>query len=301
MLYGLPYKGSKNKIAKKIVDILPSATHFYDLFCGGCAISHYAMTTGKYQHIHINDINPMCPQLFVDCLDGKYNNDDRWISREDFFRLKDSDPIVAFVWSFGNNLRDYLYGRKIEPWKKALHYLLYFRDASLVRAFGYDMEYISQIENIEDRYAAIRSHLKNTPPTKRHIAKLLSTSARVQCYERRKRMRLLGGVESCIDTSSCDYSDFTFEKDSIIYCDIPYKDTDVYGKDKFDYERFYEWCSLQEHPVFISEYDMPADRFVAIAEINHTSSLCATSVKKTKERIFVPKHQYNSELYENTR
>lgn len=164
MLYGLPYKGSKNKIAKKIVDMLPSATHFYDLFCGGCAISHYAMTTGKYRHIHINDINPMCPQFFVDCLDGKYDNDDRWISREDFFRLKDSDPFVAFVWSFGNNLRNYMYGRKVEPWKKALHYLLYFRDTSLVRAFGCDMEYISQIENIEERYAAIRSHLKNTPP-----------------------------------------------------------------------------------------------------------------------------------------
>ena len=192
MLYGLPYKGSKNKIAKKIVDMLPSATHFYDLFCGGCAISHYAMTTVKYRHIHINDINPMCPQFFVDCLNGKYNNDDRWISREDFFRLKDSDPVVAFVWSFGNNLRDYLYGRKVEPWKKAFHYLLYFRDASLVRAFGYDMEYISQIENIEERYAAIRSHLKHFPHKKK-VAKLLSASAMLESYARRKRLQLSGG------------------------------------------------------------------------------------------------------------
>ena len=300
MLYGLPYKGSKNKIAKKIVDILPSATHFYDLFCGGCAISHYAMTTGKYQHIHINDINPMCPQFFVDCLDGKYNNDDRWISREDFFRLKDSDPVVAFVWSFGNNLRNYMYGRKIEPWKKALHYLLYFRDASLVRAFDYDMEYISQIENIEDRYAAIRSHLKSTFRGKNGLSNYCQHRRCVDIYAQRVSATI-EGIKSCIGTSSCDYSDFTFEKDSIVYCDIPYKGTNCYGKDKFDYERFYEWCSLQEHPVFISEYDMPADRFVAIAEIDHTSSLCATSVKKTKERIFVPKHQYNSELYENTR
>lgn len=300
MLYGLPYKGSKNKIAKKIVDMLPSATHFYDLFCGGCAISHYAMTTGKYQHIHINDINPMCPQFFVDCLDGKYNNDDRWISREDFFRLKDSDPFVAFVWSFGNNLRDYLYGRKIEPWNKALHYLLYFRDASLVRVFDCDMEYISHIENIEDRYAAIRSHLKSTFHWKNELRNYCRHRRCVNMYAQRESATI-EGIKSCIGTSSCDYSDFTFEKDSIIYCDIPYKDTNCYGKDKFDYERFYEWCSLQEHPVFISEYDMPADRFVAIAEISHTSHLCATSVKKTKERIFVPKHQYNSELYENTR
>lgn len=300
MLYGLPYKGSKNKIAKKIVDILPSATHFYDLFCGGCAISHYAMTTGKYQHIHINDINPMCPQFFVDCLDGKYNNDDRWISREDFFRLKDSDPFVAFVWSFGNNLRNYMYGRKVEPWKKALHYLLYFRDASLVRSFGCDMEYISQIENIEDRYAAIRLHLKSTFRGKNELPNYCQHRRCVDIYAQRVYAPI-EGIKSCIGTSSCDYSDFTFEKDSIVYCDIPYKGTDGYGKDKFDHDRFYEWCSLQEQPVFISEYDMPADRFVVIAEIDHTSSLCATSVKKTKERIFVPKHQYNSELYENTR
>ena len=150
------------------------------------------MTTVKYRHIHINDINPMCPQFFVDCLNGKYNNDDRWISREDFFRLKDSDPVVAFVWSFGNNLRDYLYGRKVEPWKKAFHYLLYFRDASLVRAFGYDMEYISQIENIEERYAAIRSHLKHFPHKKK-VAKLLSASAMLESYARRKRLQLSGG------------------------------------------------------------------------------------------------------------
>ena len=28
MKYGLPYKGSKNTIAKKIIDFLPSATNF---------------------------------------------------------------------------------------------------------------------------------------------------------------------------------------------------------------------------------------------------------------------------------
>ena len=162
------------------------------------------------------------------------------------------------------------------------------------------MEYITQIENIEDRYAAIKSHLKSAFHGKFYFENYRRHRRCVDLYAQRVSATI-EGIKSCIGTSSCDYSDFTFEKDSIIYCDIPYKDTNVYGKDKFDYERFYEWCSLQEHPVFISEYDMPADRFVAIAEINHTSSLCATLVKKTKERIFVPKHQYNSELYENTR
>lgn len=35
MNFGLPYKGSKNKIAKWVCDILPKANTLYDLFAGG--------------------------------------------------------------------------------------------------------------------------------------------------------------------------------------------------------------------------------------------------------------------------
>lgn len=35
MRYGLPYKGSKNSIAKWIVDSLPKNNTFCDLFFGG--------------------------------------------------------------------------------------------------------------------------------------------------------------------------------------------------------------------------------------------------------------------------
>lgn len=33
MKYGLPYKGSKNKLAERIVRLLPKRTHLVDLFC----------------------------------------------------------------------------------------------------------------------------------------------------------------------------------------------------------------------------------------------------------------------------
>ena len=32
---------------------------------------------------------------------------------------------MRIVWSFGNNQRDYLYSREIEPYKKAVHEMLY--------------------------------------------------------------------------------------------------------------------------------------------------------------------------------
>lgn len=158
MKYGLPYKGSKNKLAERIVRLLPKRTHLVDLFCGGCAVSHAAMVMGKYKHIHINDINWMCPTLFIDAINGKYNNESRWISREDFFRMKDKDPYVAVVWSFGNNMRDYLYSREIEPLKKAIHYALFFSDYSLAKKLGHDLSFIDPIKDLQKRYMAVKHY-----------------------------------------------------------------------------------------------------------------------------------------------
>lgn len=158
MKYGLPYKGSKNKLAERIVSLLPKRTHLIDLFCGGCAVSHAALVKGKYQHIHINDINWMCPTLFIDALNGKYNDETRWISREDFFRLKDTDPYVAVVWSFGNNLRDYLYSKEIEPLKKAIHYAMFFSDYSLGKELGHDLSFIDPIRDLQARYLAVKHY-----------------------------------------------------------------------------------------------------------------------------------------------
>lgn len=158
MKYGLPYKGSKNKLAERIVRLLPKRTHLVDFFCGGCAVSHAALLMGKYEHIHINDINWMCPTLFIDALNGKYNNENRWISREDFFRLKDTDPYVAVVWSFGNNLRDYLYSKEIEPLKKAIHYAMFFSDYSLGKELGHDLSFIDPINDLQERYLAVKHY-----------------------------------------------------------------------------------------------------------------------------------------------
>ena len=56
MNYGIPYKGSKNKIAENIIAQLPSAKHFYDLFGGGGAITDCAIQSNKWTHIIYNEI-----------------------------------------------------------------------------------------------------------------------------------------------------------------------------------------------------------------------------------------------------
>ena len=163
MKYGLPYKGSKNKLTTRIVELLPKKKHLVDLFCGGCAVTHAAMMTDKFEHIIINDLNPMCPTFFLDVLAGRYKDERRWISREEFHRLKHTDPYVAFVWSFGNNLSTYLYGPKIEPLKRAMHYAIFFRDYEPARELGMDLTFIEPIEGERERYLAVKHYMQEHP------------------------------------------------------------------------------------------------------------------------------------------
>lgn len=126
MNYGLPYQGSKSKLAERIVALLPKATHLYDVFAGGCAITHAALLSGKFKEVHANDITDSVT-LFSDAINGdiaKYEPE-RFRSREDFFAEKDSNPFVRLVYSFGNNQKNYLYSKEIEPYKKAVHEMLY--------------------------------------------------------------------------------------------------------------------------------------------------------------------------------
>ena len=124
--YGICFMGSKLKLADKIVALFPKATHFYDLFAGGCAVTHAALLSGKFKEVHANDITDSV-KLFEDALNGdiaKYEPE-RFRNREDFFAEKDSTPLVRLVYSFGNNQRDYLYSKEIEPYKRAVHEMLY--------------------------------------------------------------------------------------------------------------------------------------------------------------------------------
>ena len=162
MTYGLPYKGSKTKLAERIIDLMPRAEHLYDLFAGGCAVAHCALIKGKYGHVHINDINPMMPQAFVKALQGGFDDEDRWISREDFFRLKDTDPYAALCFSFGSDTRTYIYGKDKEEYKKALHYAIYFNSFDLSdEIIGVDLRPIQSCRTRQERYLMTKRLIKD--------------------------------------------------------------------------------------------------------------------------------------------
>ena len=152
--YGLPYQGSKSAIAPWVISCLPPGDTFVDLFCGGCAVTDAAMRAHRYKHFIINDINPMMPLTFNKALRGEYKNEDRWISREAFIEKKDTDEYAAICFSFGNNMRDYIYSKTIEPYKKACHYAVVDDDWRRLRKLCpevVDAAY-QALEHVSDRH-----------------------------------------------------------------------------------------------------------------------------------------------------
>ena len=276
--YGLPYMGSKNKIAEKIVGILPKARNLYDLFAGGCAISHCALISGKWENIIANDISDM-PNLFVDAINGDLRDVKRWVSREEFNMFKESDPFVRCVWSFGNNGVDYLYSRELEPYKKALHEMLFAPTVDERR-----LKYRVVVKELRELLYKSNGNVTTTHLSMESLERIRSLSA-LQSVERVERIRSLSALQSV-----------EIVEDSIIYCDIPYMQTtsdkgNKYGS-QFNHQEFYDWCEAQTQPVFISEYWMPEDRFECIAQWELTCSLSAQSNStKRVEKLFRPKTQ----------
>ena len=318
--YGIPYRGSKNAIAEKIVNVLPSGSTLYDVFAGGCAISHCAMLKHKFKNYVLNDVNDV-PSLFVRALSGeKFSLE--WVSREDFFAKKDKDPLIRLLWSFGNNTRTYMYSKEIEPYKKALHYAICFNDYSDLTKLCPEVcdvvkENLSKID-INDTILRrkkigafivqwLKEHgtiemLQNNPLyrsikcNKTHSLERLQSLQSLQRLESLERLQRLQSLESLqrlpITVSQSDYRDLKFnDPKGVIYCDIPYKNTGGYTKNKFNYEEFYDWCSKQTLPTFISEYSMPEDKFTCIAQFPKRCCLNAFVNNLVVEKLYIPKHQ----------
>ena len=268
MRYGVPYRGSKNKIAQWVVSNLPAGDTLIDLFAGGCAVTHAALLSGKWNHIVANDIGDG-PQLFMDAVHGKYANEKRWISREDFHRLKDSDPYISLCWSFGNNRTDYLYSKEIEPWKKALHYARVFGDTSLLREFGINSDGSSKdIKPNNEEYKRLYSQwLGHQVKHKRiydldHLARL----------ENLERLQNLEGLQS-LESLKSDYRDVQIPSNAVVYADPPYKRTNCTGyKCDFDHESFEKWLAETPFMIVISEYEAPSG-CVEVASIKKQSSM----------------------------
>ena len=273
---GVPYQGSKNAIARRLLDALPSGARFVDLFAGGCAMTHAAILSRRYRRFLANDLHGFGVRLFRDALAGKCNDAwKRWVSREEFMAKRDSVPLVALCWSFGNNMVQYLYGAEIEETKRRM---------TIARVTG------------ASRAEAAR--IAGAPDPRLQSYEACFAVAGLRFLEEAMATTSDGGVLNRLKCSFASYRDYDAvrRKGDVVYCDIPYRDsTEAYRFMRrrgmgFDHADFYDWVLTRDYPVYISEYSMPSSDFVAILELGKPAMFKArgdgTRGRRT-ERLYV--------------
>ena len=279
--------GSKNALAERIVALLPSASHLIDVFAGGCAITHCAMKSGKWQHVHANDINEMIVGAFRRAINGDFLGERRWVSHEEFNRVRDTDAYAAICFSFGGNLRRYAYSPANENLKRAFHFAIFFGDHKpFLTLTGIDLTPVLTIPDLRERYL-----------TAKHLSRENGKIMKVRHFDSINRLNFLATAftneeKKRLTIGSVDFSEVEIPSDSVIYCDPPYRESGGYSKAKnFNHERFFEWALRQTVPVFISEYAMP-EEFVEVATWKKRCTMSPTSNSlRTTEKLFVPRWQ----------
>ena len=278
----MPYKGSKNAIAEWVVDNLPKADYFVDLFCGGCAVTHRALLSGKYKRFIINDIDGRLPKLFLEAAHGKHRITDHpeWVSREEFHRRKDEDAYIALIWSFGNDGKGYIYGADIENFKHAYHIAVFEDRPELLKPYGYNITSTHKT-GVYERYLEFNRQIK---AVRRNDMECLERAQEIESLQRLQSLQSLQSLHG-------DYAEVKIPEGAVIYCDPPYRGTNCGKYAGFDSERFYEWARRQDN-IYISEYSMPDD-FVVVAEREKVvlSASNGNSLKAT-ERIYTNRRTY---------
>ena len=280
MRYGLPYKGSKNAIAEWIVNKLPKAEIFVDLFFGGGAVTHRAMLSGKYDRFIVNDIDARLPKLFLECAYGQHTikAHPEWVTRQMFNEKKADDAYIALVWSFGNNGKDYLYGADIEEMKRAYHIACYENNVEPLKAWGYHLQKSNKVE-VYERYLEYQRQVKAQSP-----------QCQLEIVTRQTEIERLQSLQS-LQSHGADFSAVPIPKGALIYCDIPYNGTNCGKYSGFDHDRFYEWAERQDN-IFISEYWMP-DSFIQYAQIEKSVLSAANGNSQTaREKIYTNRRTY---------
>ena len=298
--YGIPYMGSKDKIMLQLGHIFPKADHFYDLFGGGFSVTHYMLQRryNHYKYFHFNEIRAGICDLIKESFSGEYRYEKfkmPWISAEAFHKEKDIDTFIKIIWSFGNNGKNYLFGLDIAPYKKSMHQCVIFNE------FDELSEIVTGLKKWPDKISTtgkrlfIRNRINYFRKTKipdilkkflnEKQLQRLERLEQLEQLERLQRLERLGHLER-LHFYTGDYRSVPIEKNSVIYCDIPYRGTAEYDGG-FNHREFFEWAAAQTEPVYISEYEIKDPRFKLIKEIKTRSNLAGGHPVSAVERIYM--------------
>lgn len=255
-----------------------------DIFAGGCAVTHAAMLSGKFAKIIANDKTD-APQIFINAIDGKYQNYNKVLSRDDF-RMTES-TLDKLLYSFGNDKSSYLWGEDIEHVKVAAskmlmaptlneRYIFYHKFIKAIGVYLRDARSVNEkllIESIS-RIERLQS-----------ISSTISVNE-LSCLKKRKEVSELVIMQD-------DYRNVFIPTGAIIYADPPYRrcrNSKRYCGD-FDYSEFNKWLEMLQVPCIVSEYDAPKG-CVEIAKVDKVCSIHTGTLYKT-ERLFIQDKFYD--------
>ena len=282
---GLPYQGSKKKVAKKIVEIIKqnfgADKVVYDVFGGGGAITAECLINGL--DVKYNDHCSFITAAFQKII----SSDREWlktliISREEFLKIRAKqektldDELKLLVNSFGNKRQSYLYGKAHADAK----YNLAVEIIAKHNVFsGYKQT---------DTYRNAARPFDAGKPVKNQALQRLEQLQRLQLLERLQQLHRL-------EITNKDYRAFSDVKGAIIYLDPPYENSDVAGysdSKQFNHSEFYDWAAemARENIVLLSSYTVTDDRFEEVFRFDSARSTLSGGFDKTRcEKLFMVK------------
>lgn len=287
----IPYMGSKRKssgkIASTIINLSPKDSDtLVDLFAGGMAISESFIQRGW--SVIANDKNKYVIELAREAINGRFNDNNftpDFITRQEFHKVI-SNPdnyddwyvgYVQCIWSFGNSQKQYMFGKDVEPIKRAGHLLTVDNDPAELQKL---------LPEIPDKYIQAIMKLDNWHKRRlglSRVAKKLKTRIlELQQLQQLERLEQLEQLE--LDLYSGDYKNIQIPKNAVVYCDPPYQDTAEYAEGAFNHEEFWEYVRelSKTNKVFISEYHAPDD-FTAVLKFAQKSTLQGGQQKHTNQ------------------
>lgn len=265
---GIPYMGSKRKLAPKIMDFImrqnPKCRYFYDLFGGGGAMSFVALQYQQIKQVNYNELNTGVVELLrkirtYGVTDEMYN----WVDKETFHKHKNDDDwfggLCKTCWSFGNNSeKGYLFGKDIAEIKKQAHEYLF--------ANGYD-------RTAKTRVALLKQFKRD---------KNIIGRFELQQLENIERLEQLGRLE--ISNLSYEQVAITTPPDeTVIYLDPPYKGTEKY-QHGISHDDLLAWVNSGPYKIYLSSYEF--DGLYEVLIMEHRSILSATANNKVEEKLF---------------
>jgi len=275
--YGIPYQGSKCSIAEKICTLFPPADNFYDLFGGGFSITHCMLQNRRkdFKQFHFNEPRKGIVDLIKKSINGDFNYSKfhpPWISKKEFDEKKETDAYIKIIWSFGNNGKNYLFSEEKERIKKSLHNAVVFNefDGFATEFFGFN-QFKNNFDIIQRRLFV-----------QRRIRYLKSGRVDLEQLERLEQLQRL-------EFYTIDYHDVPIKENSIIYCDIPYKNTASYDS-SFNHDEFFSWVEKSHHPIFISEYYINKPFLKYVYSCSKLSRLSPKGRDKKDEKIYANIH-----------